>query len=139
MIRMSDPARALLAAAAIFLTGAVAGLSLDRLVLIPAHAHASGAATRGAALRNHDEVLTQLGEELGLTPEQAAGVRAIFARHQAEIDRAWAEVHADLQGAIGAATTEVEAVLDDDQVRRLHAWIAQRHGPIPGHPAGRAH
>lgn len=139
MIRMSDPARALLAAASIFLTGAVAGVGLDRLILIPAHAHASDATARRALLRDHDEVLAELAEELGFTSEQSASVRAIFARHQAEIDRAWTEVHANLRSAIGVATTEVEGVLDDDQVRRLHAWIAEHHGPIPGHPTGRAH
>jgi len=139
MIRLNDPARALLAAVSIFLTGAVAGVSMDRLVLIPSHAHALDAAARRTAPRDHDEVLTELGEELRLTPDQSQSVREIFAKHQAEIDRAWSEVHANLQQAIGSATTEIEAVLDSTQIRRLHDWIAKRHGPIPGHPAGRTH
>lgn len=139
MIRMSDRTRALLAAVSIFLTGAVAGVSLDRVVLIPAPVHGADAAARRAMLREHDAVLADLAEALELTSEQSADLRAIFAKHQAEIDRAWADVHANLRRAIASATTEVESVLDDDQVLRLHAWIAERHGPIPGHPVGRTH
>lgn len=139
MIRMSDPARALLASAAILMTGVVAGVTLDRLVLIPAHGHASIAPSGRAMAGTHDEVIAELTDELSLTPRQADSLRAIFAEHQAEIDRIWAAVHADLQGTIAEVMTELEAELDDDQVRRLHAWVEARHGKIPGHPAERAH
>lgn len=139
MIRMGDRTRALLAAVSIFLTGAVAGVALDRLVVIPAPVHGAAAAARHTMPRDHDAVLADLAEALELTSEQSADVRAIFAKHQAEIDRAWADVHANLRRTIATATTEVESVLDDDQVLRLHAWIAELHGPIPGHPVGRAH
>lgn len=138
MMRMGDRTRALLATLSIFLTGAVAGVSLDRLVLIPAPVHGEDAARR-VMLREHDAVLAELSEALELTSDQSAELRSIFAKRQAEIDRAWSDVHASLRRAIATATTEVESVLDDDQVVRLHAWIAERHGPIPGHPVGRAH
>ncbi|MBI2403766.1 MAG: hypothetical protein HYV20_13740, partial [Gemmatimonadetes bacterium] len=55
------------------------------------------------------------------------------------IDRAWAQVHRDLKAAIDDATTDIETVLDEDQVRRLHAWLAEHHGSIPGHGVGQAH
>lgn len=136
MIRVNESTRALLAAASVFLIGAVAGVTLDRLILIPHNVHAASAPAHGAMVRSHDQVLTELDEELGLTPGQAESVRAIFAEHQAEIDRAWNQVHEDLLRTIGAATTEVEGVLDDEQIRRLHAWLTEHHGPVPGHARG---
>jgi hypothetical protein len=136
MIRVNESARALLAAASVFLIGAVAGVTLDRLILIPHNVHAASASAPGAMGRSHDQVLAELDEELGLTPEQAASVRAIFAKHQAGIDRAWSQVHEDLLRTIGAATTEVEGVLNDEQIGRLHAWLTEHHGPVPGHARG---
>ena len=139
MIRLTDSARAFLAGLAIFLIGTVAGVGLDRAVLIPTHALASGAGAQHRGPRDHDEVLADLTSHLALTSEQSVRVRGIFAEHQAEIDRAWEEVHGDLSVAIDAATTDIEAVLDVEQVRRLHAWLAEHHGPIQGHGVGQTH
>lgn len=137
MIRMPDPARALLAGLSILLIGTVAGVGLDRAVLLRSHASSPGAEHRVPS--DHDEVLADLSGRLGLTPEQSTRVREIFSKHQAGIDRAWAQVHRDLKGAIDAATADIERVLDVDQVRRLHAWLAEHHGRIPGHGVGQAH
>jgi len=137
MIRMTDSARALLAGLSIFLIGAVAGVGLDRGVLLRAHASSPGAQHR--VPRDHDEVLAELSGRLGLTSEQSTRVREIFSEHQAEIDTAWAQVHRHLKRAIDDATTDIETVLDVDQVRRLHAWLAEHHGRIPGHGVGQAH
>jgi hypothetical protein len=139
MIRLNETARALLAAASLFLTGAVVGVSVDRLVLIPTHAVASNVAAGHAMPSEHDAVLDELARDLALTPAQSEGFRTIFARHQAEIDRAWSAVHETLQNTIAAATTEVEGVLDGEQVVRLHEWLRERHGPIPGHAVGQGH
>src|SRR5207247_10532588 len=70
--------------------------------------------------------------------EQSRRVQEIFAAHQGEMEAAWTQVHANLQRAMQQATTEIETVLDSAQVERLHAWLAERHGPIAGH-AGREH
>lgn len=135
MIRLTDSVRALLAVLSIFLLGAVGGVVLDRTMLIPAHADAVAAGVP----RHHDEVLAELRAELGLSVEQSARVQEIFAARQGEIEAAWKEVHANLQRAMQQATSEIETVLDTAQIERLHGWLAERHGPIPGHPAGRAH
>lgn len=135
MIRQTDSARALLAVLAIFLLGAVAGVALDRTLLIPAHALAGEAGVH----RNHDEVLAELRAELGLSAEQSARVQEIFAAHQGEINAAWAEVHANVERAMQATTTEIETVLDSAQIERLHAWLAERHGLSLGHVPGRVH
>lgn len=138
MIRLTDSARALLAALSILLLGAVGGVVLDRTVLIPARADA---AARGVshAPRDHDAVLAELRTELGLSAEQAARVQEIFARHHGEIEEAWAEIHANLRRATQEATSEIEAVLDSAQIERLHAWLAERHGAASGHVPGRQH
>ncbi len=137
MIRLTESARVLLAVLSIFVIGAVAGVALDRTMLIPAHADAAVAGARHGA-RHHDEVLAELRAELGLSAEQSRRVQEIFVAHQGEIEAAWTQVHANLQRAMQQATTEIETVLDSAQVERLHAWLAERHGPIAGH-AGREH
>lgn len=139
MIRLTDSARAWLAGLSILLIGTLAGVGLDRAVLIPAHVGAPSPGTQHQVPRDHHEVLADLSGRLGLTSEQSVRVREIFSEHQGEIDRAWAQVHRDLQGAIDGATTDIETVLDDDQVQRLHAWLAEHHGRIPGHGIGQAH
>jgi len=138
MIHLTESARALLAALSILVVGAVAGVTLDRTVLIPAHADAAAAGVRRGVPRHHDEVLAELRAQLGLSAEQSRRVQEIFTAHQGEIEGAWAQVHADLQRAMQQTTTEIETVLDSAQVERLHVWLAQRHGPISGH-AGRDH
>jgi hypothetical protein len=135
MTRLSDSARALLAAASIFLTGTVVGVSFDRLVLIQTDAHATAATPRSVMYRDHDEVLGELAAEVGLTPEQSVRVREILTERQAEIDRIWA----DIRGTTNDVTIEVERMLDDEQVRRLHAWLERYHGPGSGHSPGDRH
>ncbi len=138
MIRLTESAPVLLAVLSIFVIGAVGGVVMDRTMLIPAHAHATAAGVRHEVPRHHDEVLVELRAELGLSAEQSRRVQEIFAAHQGEMEAAWAQVHANLQRATQQATTEIETVLDSAQIRRLHAWLAERHAPIAGH-AGPKH
>lgn len=139
MIRLTDSARALLAALSIFLLGAVTGVVLDRTMLVPAHANAAAAGVRHGGPRDHAEVLAELRAELGLSAEQAARIEEIFAARHGEIEEAWRVVHANLQRAMREATTEIEAVLDSAQIERLHAWLAARHVRTPDHAPGRQH
>ena len=134
MIRFNDSARALLAVAATFVMGIVVGCGLDRNILSPPSYAASGAAQHDVA-RHHEQVLAELRTELRLSPDQAARVQQIFAARQAEVDTAWAQVHANLQRAMQQTTTEIETVLDSTQIERLHTWIAKRHGPRHGDAA----
>ena len=133
MIRLTEPARALVAALSIFVIGAVAGVVVDRAMLIPAHADAAAARAQGGVPRHHEDVLAELRAELGLSAEQSRRVQEIFAAHQGEIEAAWAQVHADLQRAMQETTAEIATVLDSAQVKRLHAWLAERHGPTADH------
>ncbi|HEX9705703.1 MAG TPA: hypothetical protein VGA20_10680 [Gemmatimonadales bacterium] len=117
------------------LEGAVTGAVQDRTILLPAHADAVAA----GVLRHHDEVLAGLRAKLGLSAEQSARVQEIFARHHAEREAARAQVHANLQRAMQEVTAEIETVLDSAQITRLHAWLAERHGPTSRHAPGQAH
>ena len=89
--------------------------------------------------RHHDEVLAELGAKLGLSAEQAARVQEIYARHHAEREAAGAQGHAQFQRTMQKATTEIETVLDSAQIERLHAWLAERHGPTSRHAPGQPH
>ena len=139
MIRLTESAPALLAVLSIFVIGAVAGVVVDRTMLIPAHADAAAAGVRRGVPRHQDEVLAELRTELGLSAEQSARVQEIFAAHQGQMEEAWAQVHANLQRAMQQTTAEIETVLDSAQVERLHAWLAERHGPTSRHAPGQAH
>ncbi|MBI4500523.1 MAG: hypothetical protein HY700_05120 [Gemmatimonadetes bacterium] len=139
MIRITESARALLAVLSIFVIGTVAGVVVDRTMLIPTHADATAAGVRGGVPRHHDEVLAELRAELGLSAAQSRRVQEIFAARQGQMEAAWTQVHANLQRAMQQTTTEIEAVLDSAQVERLHAWVAERHGPIADHAPGREH
>ena len=75
MIRLTESAPALLAVLSIFVIGAVAGVVLDRTMLIPAHADAAAAGGRRGVLRHHDEALGELRAELGLSAAQSRRVR----------------------------------------------------------------
>lgn len=139
MIRLPDYIRTLLAVLSIFLLGAVAGVAVDRTMLIPDHAHAVAVGVRGGGPRDHDEVLAELRAELGLSPEQSAQVEEILAARHGEMEAAWAEIHANLRRATQQATSEIEAVLDSAQIERLHEWLAERHGRTSDHAPGREH
>ena len=106
MIRLTESAPALLAVLSIFVIGAVAGVVVDRTMLIPAHADAAAAGVRRGVPRHQDEVLAELRTELGLSAEQSRRVQEIFAAHQGEIETAWAQVHANLQRAMQQTTAE---------------------------------
>lgn len=137
MIRLTDPARALLAVVSTFVMGVAVGCGLDRTLLTaPAEVAAS---VRHGQPRHHDEVLAELNAKLGLSAEQSASVEKIFAARQDEIEETWAEIHAKLQGAMQRTTTEIEAVLQPAQIEGLHSWLEERHGRSSGHLPGRAH
>ena len=138
MIRLPDSVRALLAVASVFVVGVVAGCALDRTILAPP-TDAVAAGTRQGGPRHHDQVLDELRAKLGLSAEQSTLVQKIFAAHQANVEAAWAEVHASLQRTLHGVTTEIEAVLDSTQIERLHVWLDARHARTPDHARGREH
>lgn len=105
----------------------------------PGRGHSHANAVAAGAPRHHDEVLTELRAKLSLSANQSARVREIFARHHAEREAARAQVHANLQRALQEATAEIETVLDSTQIKRLHAWLAERHGPTSRHAPGQPH
>lgn len=137
MIRLTNSARALLAVLSIFVMGLAVGCTLDRTILAPS-ANAVAAGVRSDPTRHHAEVLAELKARLGLAAEQAVAVEKIFEARQGEMEERWAEVHAKLQDTMQRTTTEIEAVLDSEQIAGFHAWLAERHGSAD-HMPGRTH
>lgn len=138
MIRLNESARALLAVVSTFVIGFVVGCGADRTVLSPP-ANAAARSTQNDMARHHDEVLSELRTELGLSAEQYARVQAIFKGRQAEMDAAWEQIHTNLQHTMQQTTAEIETVLDPAQVQRFRAWVAERHGPTHGSHSRREH
>src|SRR5207247_4786297 len=89
MIRLTESARAFLAVLSIFVIGAVAGVVVDRTMLIPAHADAAAAGVRRGVARNDDEVLAELRDEVDLSAEQSRRVQEGLAGHHGERGGAW--------------------------------------------------
>jgi hypothetical protein len=135
MRSLSNSARVSLTLLSMLILGTVAGVGVDRAILIPARAEAVG----GSAPGGHETVLAALQAELSLSDDQLARVGEVFASHQSDIEEAWKQVHETLDVAIAEATIEVEAVLDSAQIERLHVWLARQHGSVPQHAPGRAH
>ncbi len=128
---------ALLGAFSILVMGVVAGVALDRVVLIPRHAMSSPVGRPLATPMDHEEVLAELVSELDLTDEQAGQVHGIFARHQPTVDRAWETARSALLAAIASATAEIDRILDADQRERMHEWLEVRHGGAAIHGLNR--
>jgi hypothetical protein len=84
-------------------------------------------------------VREKMSARVGLSAEQSARVQEILAGRQGEMEKAWAEVHANLRRAMQEATAEIETVLDSAQIDRLRAWLAERHRPTSRHPPGQEH
>lgn len=129
---------ALLGAISILAIGVVAGVLIDRALLHPSElsAHTEPAATIDAT---HDSFFHEMRADLGLNDQQARQVQEIFTRHQAAVNDAWSEVHTRLDAAIDSVTTEIEAILDQEQRADLHQWLVDKHGVSSGHGQGEGH
>lgn len=74
--------------------------------------------------------------ELGLSAEQEARVRDIFARNQPRMDQLMQEMVPRLQALSGQIEAEFLQVLTEEQRRRFEALKAGRPAPIPVGPPG---
>lgn len=119
-MKMNPRANGILGGAAVLLIGVALGIVLDRTVLVPPHSEASTA-------QDHAAVLASLTADLHLSDAQVAQVREILDRHQATVTAAWQDTHRTLKAALDSVTTQVEAVLEPDQIEEYHEWIDRRH------------
>ncbi|MCI0434809.1 MAG: hypothetical protein L0271_14380 [Gemmatimonadetes bacterium] len=127
-------ARALLGGFSVLVIGAVLGIAFDRVILLASPAEAQPPAAHTVA-GDHARALADLAEHLELSGSQRQHVHNVFMKHQDAINQAWLSMRQQLFAVVDSVTAEIEVVLDGAQKRRLHEWIAERHGDPPHRPA----
>jgi len=120
--------QALLGGVSVLVIGAVIGIGIDRLLLLPAPAEAQPPATFQGVAADHAEALADLARSLELDDSQTTHVHSVFMKHQNAIDQVWLAMRHRVIAVVDTVTAEIEIVLDPIQRERLHAWIADRHG-----------
>jgi hypothetical protein len=114
-------AKAWLAALSLVLVGGVAGVALDRLVLL----HAPEPTAAGL----HDVALTSLMDHLDLDGTQRRQVDSILAAHHTTLRQTWATLHAHLGESVDSAHRDLEAVLTPAQREAFREWLTEMSGP----------
>ncbi|MEO8140911.1 MAG: hypothetical protein ABI742_14755 [Gemmatimonadota bacterium] len=128
--------------AALFLTGLLAGVALDRMVLHHRHGPFAGMGRGpGGGLREHPErraelqkrLADRITEDLDLTPDQRLQLEAVLPRHAAAFDSLRTDMDARLRTLLDSSSADVERILTPEQRTR---WVALRQrfedrGPPP--------
>ena len=124
--------RAWVAALALLVLGAAAGVAVDRL-----H-HRSGGPLSKLIAEVHRDPMSVMERELGLRPEQRSRVAAILERRQGAIDAVWQDTHVRLRATVDSVVSEISAELDSGQARRFRALADEIHN-APGFLPRRGH
>jgi len=131
------PRGPLLAALVLLLTlfvGGMAGIALDRHVLLPrmfrpGFQHHPGRPPRDREFRN------RFAKEVGLTAEQQTRIDSIMDRQGRELRALRSKVQPQLDSIISRTRHELDSVLTPDQ-RKKAEEIRRRHPRPPGPPPG---
>jgi Spy/CpxP family protein refolding chaperone len=120
--------------------GGVAGVAVDRLVLLPRmfggpglHGHGPGG-PGGPPPRNR-EFRKRFAREVGLSPEQQTRIDSIMDRQGRELRAVRIKVQPQLDSIITRTRRELDSVLTPDQ-RKKAEEIRKRHPRPPGPPRG---
>ena len=116
-------ARAVVAAVSLLVIGAALGVTIDRHRVTPA--------MRVTAIRIHEDPFAVMDSALVLRPDQRESVRSIIEARQTDIEGVWGETHRRLLGLLDSTMSDLEAVLDADQVGRLRDLATVIHGSPP--------
>jgi Spy/CpxP family protein refolding chaperone len=125
------PLKAALVLLLAILAGGVAGVALDRLVLLPRMFHRPG--LEHGMRRSHPrdrEFRNRFAREVGLTPEQQRRVDSIMDRQGRELRAVRGQVQPELDSIIQRTRRELDSVLTPDQ-RQKAAEIRRRHPRRP--------
>lgn len=136
MTRSAGRGRIVVAATALVVLGAAAGITADRLLHRRPHVDAvrlsDGTVIRFSDV--HADPIGTIDRAVGLRPEQRTRVAAILERRQADIVATWHEARMRLQGTVDSVIAEIAAELDPDQAERFRALADELHGrehPLP--------
>jgi hypothetical protein len=131
------PRGALLAALVLLLAlvvGGLAGVAVDRLVLLPRMFHGPGFEHHGRPPRDR-EFRDRFAREVGLSPEQEIRIDSIMDRRGRELRAVRGTVQPRLDSIITRTRREIDAVLTPEQ-RKKAEEIRRKHprpqGPPPG-------
>lgn len=140
MTNAKSPRGPLLAVLVLLLAGfagGVAGIAMDRLVLLPRmfggpgfHRHGPG----GPPPRDR-EFRERFAREVGLSPEQQIRIDSIMDRQGRELRAVRSKVQPQLDSIITRTRRELDSVLTPEQ-RKKAEEIRKRHPRPPGPPPG---
>jgi hypothetical protein len=122
MTSASRRTRVAVAALSLLVLGAVAGIAADRMLHRPDPAAATSFPTP-------QEALAALDSAAKLRPEQRERIHSILASRQADIDTAWRDAREHVNRTMNAVITEIEGVLDAEQIPPFRALVEHIHGP----------
>jgi len=130
--RRRGPLTAALVLALATLVGALAGIAVDRLVLLPRMFHRPGLeqGMRHQPPRDR-EFRNRFAREVGLTPEQKTRIDSIMDRQGRELRAVRGQVQPQLDSIIQRTRRDLDAVLTPEQ-RVKAAEIRRRHPRMPG-------
>ena len=122
----SATAKAALAAVSLLVLGGVMGVAVDR--------HLVSRSSAGRSADFHD--VASLQDRLNLDAVQRRYMDSIITSHHEQLQRTWAELHADLGASLDIIHSSFEAVLTPEQRREFRAWLRETHS-FPRHPVQR--
>jgi Spy/CpxP family protein refolding chaperone len=117
------------------LAGGIAGVAVDRLLLLPTMGpdHGRGG-PHGRPPRDRD-FRDRFAREVGLTPEQQIRIDSIMDRQGRELRAVRGQVQPQLDSIVGRTRRAFDSVLTPEQRKKAEA-VRKRHPPPPGPPPG---
>ena len=131
------PLMAVLVLLLVAFAGGLAGVALDRLVLLPhmfrrhgfGHEHGPGGAPRDPQFR------ARIAKELGLSPEQQIRIDSIMDRRGRELRAVRVQLQPTLDSIITSTRRQVDSVLTPEQRKKAEEF-RRKHPRPPGPPPG---
>jgi Spy/CpxP family protein refolding chaperone len=115
--------------------GGLAGVALDRLVLLP-HMFGDPGFGHGPGRGPHDrEFRARIAKELGLSPEQQIRIDSIMDRRGRELRAVRTQLQPTLDSIITRTRRQVDLVLTPEQRKKAEEF-RRKHPRPPGPPPG---
>jgi Spy/CpxP family protein refolding chaperone len=115
------------------LVGALAGIALDRRVILPRRFHGGPPHQFGHRPARDREFRNRFARELGLTQDQQQRIDTIMDRQGRELRRVRQSVQPELDSIVARTRRQLDSVLTPEQ-RKKAEEIRRRHPRPPGPP-----
>lgn len=130
------PLMAVLVLLLVAFAGGLAGVALDRLVLLPHLFRGPGFGhERGPGGRRDPEFRARFAREVGLSPAQQIRIDSIMERQGRELRAVRGQVQPTLDSIIARTRAQLDSVLTPEQ-RKKAEEIRRKHPHPPGPPPG---